>query len=99
MFFASDAQLHLFSCIVGLGWAGKRFTYNLAGILFSGENSRVEAAMNFGLGDWSMPAGMGFWDYLSVDQLNRDNSKYPVDRNDRELMQKGQIRFVTKNAG
>lgn len=95
--FASDAQLHLFSCIVGLGWAGKRFTANLAEALFTGDGAKVEAAMNFGLGDWSMPEGMGFWDYLNDEQLKRDNAKYPINRSDREMMQKGQIRIAQKN--
>jgi hypothetical protein len=94
--FASDAQLHLFSCVVGLGLSGKRFTTNLAEALFSGEGSKVEASMNFGLGDWSMPEGMGFWDYLTDAQLDADNQKYPVDRKDRDMMQKGQVRVAMK---
>lgn len=92
--FASDAQLHFFSCIVGLGRAGKNFMTKVAAALFSGDGAKVEASMNFGLGDWSMPEGMGFWDYLNDDQLNRDNEHYPVDRKDRDLMQKGQVRVV-----
>lgn len=92
--FASNAQLHFFSCVVGLGWAGERFTESVAKNLFTGEGAKVESSMNFGLGDWSMPEGMGFWDYLDDDQLDHDNELYPVDREDREMMQKGQIRLA-----
>ena len=51
--------------------------------------------MDFGLGDWSMPKGMGFWDYQSDAQLEHDNSIYPVDHKDAEIAQKGTIRMVT----
>lgn len=97
--FADDAQLHLFSCVVGLGWAGRRFTSSLADILFEGDGAKVQAAMNFGLGDWSMPEGMGFWDYQNSEQLRRDNSVYPINRSDREIKQKGAIRMAMKVDG
>lgn len=94
--FTSDAQVHMLSCLVGSGSLGDRFTSGLANLLF-GENlstQRVETSIKFGLGDWSMPTGMGFWDYESDDQLDRDNKVYPVDRRDDELMQKGDIRVA-----
>lgn len=94
--FSADAQIHFFSCVVGLGWAGKRFVYAVASQLLSGENSKVQAAMNFGLGDWSMPEGMGFWDYQNSEQLERDNRRYPVDRKDRDIMQKGSVRMAIR---
>jgi len=97
--FAPNAELHMFSCIVGLGCAGKRFTINLAELLFSEKNGKVETSMEFGLGDWSMPEGMGFWDYQNDDQLKHDNAKYPIDREDRELMQKGDIRVAMNTHG
>jgi len=94
--FADDAQLHLLSCLVGLGWAGSKFTAKLGELLFVGENAKVQAALDFGLGDWSMPEGMGFWDYQDYKQFSRDNKNYPVNRSDREMMQKGEIRLAIK---
>lgn len=41
-----------------------------------------------------MPEGMGFWDYLTDDQLTHDNSIYGVNRKDREIMQKGKMRVT-----
>ncbi len=97
--FEAGAQLHFFSCVVGYGNAGKKFVKAIAPLLFNSDNSKVEAAMNFGLGDWSMPEGMGFWDYQSSEQLDRDNARYPVDRKDRDMMQKGRIRLMQKIGG
>jgi hypothetical protein len=97
--FASDAQIHFFSCVVGFGRAGEKLVSSIAPLLLSGEHSKLEAAMNFGLGDWSIPEGMGFWDFLNNDQLERDNKKYPVDRKDREMMQKGSIRMAESIGG
>jgi hypothetical protein len=92
---ASDAQVHFLSCVVGLGKAGENFTRGLADLLFaSGSKARVETSTNFGLGDWSMPEGMGFWDYLSDDQIERDAVNYPAHRQDREVAQKGTIRVA-----
>ncbi|MDB5037240.1 MAG: hypothetical protein JWQ35_768 [Bacteriovoracaceae bacterium] len=97
--FTSDAQLHFFSCTVGYGLAGSKFVSQLAALLFSGEKSKVEAAMNFGLGDWSMPEGMGFWDFKSLGQLHRDNQNYVKNKQDREMMQKGGIRMAEYSNG
>jgi len=84
---------------VGYGLSGSRFVSSVAKLLFSGEHARVEASLNFGLGDWSMPEGMGFWDFKSFKQIDRDNSRYPVDKNDREMMQKGGIRVAEFSGG
>ncbi len=96
--FESDAQFHFLSCIVGLGSVGDQFTKDIGAIVL-GQGGHVQTAMMFGLGDWSMPEGMGFWDYQSDDQIDRDNAKYPVTRTDREIMQKGSIRMASFTNG
>lgn len=92
---ADSVQMHFVSCVVGLGTAGENFTKGIAALLV-GETGRVETSMNFGLGDWSMPAGMGFWDYQTVDQVNHDNSLYTKNHRDADIAQKGTIRMVSK---
>jgi hypothetical protein len=91
---ATDAEFHFISCIVGLGLTGDNFSKGLAQVLFNGRQGRVTTSVYYGLGDWSMPEGMGFWDYQNDQQLARDNQIYPRDRNDREIMQKGQLRVA-----
>ena len=95
---ASDAQIHFLSCVVGLGKAGENFTRGLAQLLL-GPDGRVVTSTNFGLGDWSMDNGMGFWDYLTDAQVDHDNSIYPVDRKDSEIAQKGTVRVATYRNG
>lgn len=96
---SGDVQLHFLSCVVGLGRAGETFTKGLAALLLApGSDGRIETSVNFGLGDWSMPEGMGFWDYLNDAQIDHDNSVYPIDRKDREIAQKGTIRLVRSSA-
>lgn len=92
--FAPDAQLHFLSCVVGLGTVGDQFTKGIAELILPGGKGRVETSTNFGLGDWSMPAGMGFWDYVTESQVNHDNSVYPVDHKDAEIAQKGTVRVA-----
>lgn len=98
--FENDAQFHFLSCVVGLGSVGDQFTKDIGSIVL-GQNAagHVQTSMAFGLGDWSMPEGMGFWDYQSDDQVARDNAKYPVTRTDREIMQKGSIRMASFTNG
>jgi hypothetical protein len=91
---ASDLQVHLLSCVVGLGSVGDDFTKGLAQLLITSPIGRVQSSEMFGLGDWSMPEGMGFWDYLNDTQLAQMNATYPVDRQDREQALKGTIRFA-----
>jgi hypothetical protein len=91
---ASDLQVHMLSCVVGLGKVGDAFTKGLASLLLSSESGRVQTSEMFGLGDWSMVEGMGFWDYQTDAQLNHDNQTYPVERTDRSEMQKGTIRIA-----
>jgi len=92
--FAPDAQIHFLSCVVGLGTVGEAFTQGIAALLLSHPAGRVETSVNFGLGDWSMPAGMGFWDYIDDEQLKRDGALYSKNRNDSEIAQKGTIRVA-----
>ena len=92
--FTSDAQIHFLSCLVGLGTLGNAFTKGIAALLLTGEQGRVQTSMMYGLGDWSLPEGMGFWDYQNDAQLKRDNELYPIDRSDREQMQKGNMRIA-----
>lgn len=89
-----DAQLHFLSCVVGLGSVGDQFTKDIASIV-AGHSGHVETSMAFGLGDWSMPEGMGFWDMQSEQQVDNDNAKYPVNHQDREIAQKGSIRLAS----
>jgi hypothetical protein len=93
--FADDAQIHFLSCVVGLGKMGEQFTQGIASLLLPKAGGRVETSMDFGLGDFSMPEGMGFWDYQSDAQIEHDNSIYVVDHKDREIAQKGTIRMAT----
>ena len=97
--FASGAQVHFDSCVVGLGAAGEAFTKAVAGIIFPSGDGNVLTSTNFGMGDWSMSHGMGFWDYQSDAQLRHDNKVYPVDRRDSELAQKGTVRVASYAAG
>ena len=92
---ASNAQLHFLSCVVGLGTLGENFTKGMAALLLPNGSGRVETSMNFGLGDWSMPGGMGFWDFVSQEQVDHDNGIYPVDHKDAEIAQKGTIRVAS----
>jgi hypothetical protein len=92
---ANDAQVSFLSCVVGLGKAGEVFTQGIAALLFpAGSAAKVQTSTNFGLGDWSMAEGMGFWDYISDSQLEHDNQAYPRDRQDSEMAQKGTLRVV-----
>lgn len=93
--FADNAQIHFLSCVVGLGTAGSNFTKGMAALLLPTSAGRVETSVNFGLGDWSMDEGMGFWDYQTDAQVEHDNSIYGVDRKDREIAQKGTVRMST----
>jgi len=97
--FEKDAQVHFLSCIVGLGKRGDKFTQGVAALLFDSPDARVESSLMYGLGDWSMPEGMGFWDYQNDAQLNHDNETYPVERRDRSQMQKGDIRVAVAEGG
>lgn len=91
---ASGAEIHFISCIVGLGLTGQNFTTGMAQLFFGSGEGRVVTSVDFGLGDWSMPEGMGFWDYQSDQQIARDAIIYPRDRDDREVMQKGSVRVA-----
>ncbi len=92
--FAPDLKINLLSCVVGLGPVGDEFVTGLGALFSQSEQTQIRSSLNFGLGDWSMPEGMGFWDYLTDEQLTHDNSIYGVNRKDREIMQKGQIRLT-----
>lgn len=92
--FAPGAQVHFLSCVVGLGKVGETFTQGIADLLLGGDQSKVETSTAFGLGDWSMVEGMGFWDYQNDAQLERDNKAYVKNKTDRDVMQKGAIRFT-----
>jgi len=97
---ADNAQLHFLSCVVGLGSQGDAFTQGIADLILPhGGTGRVETSMAFGLGDWSMTSGMGFWDYQSDEQINHDNSIYPVDHQDSEIAQKGSVRLADFSGG
>lgn len=92
--FSDNAQIHMHSCLVGLGTLGESFTLGLAKLLFKKGTQQVQTSIKFGLGDWSMEEGMGFWTYESDEQLARDNAQYPIAKRDRDMMQKGDIRVA-----
>lgn len=93
--FADDAQVHMLSCIVGMGLLGDAYTTGLASLLFANQkDQQVQTSIKFGLGDWSMPEGMGFWGFESDAQLDHDNEIYPVHKRDSEIMQHGSIRVA-----
>lgn len=96
--FSEDAQIHMHSCLVGLGTLGENFTLGIAKLLFSKGTQQVQTSIKFGLGDWSMEEGMGFWTYESDEQMERDNAHYPVAKRDRDMMQKGDIRVAQQTA-
>jgi hypothetical protein len=97
--FTDDAQIHFESCLVGLGPVGEAFTTAIGALLLKGAHVMVKTSTNFGLGDWSMPQGMGFWDYFTDDQLDHDNEIYSANKKDSEIMKKGVIRAATLVAG
>jgi hypothetical protein len=97
--FTNDAQIHFESCLVGLGAAGEVFTNAVASLVLTGDHAMVKTSTNFGLGDWSMPEGMGFWDFFTDEQLDTDNRVYPINKRDREIMKKGVIRVATQSNG
>jgi len=92
--FAKDLKLNLLSCVVGLGPVGDKFMTSLGALLTDSDQVQLRSSLAFGLGDWSMPEGMGFWDYQNDEQLSHDNSVYGVNRKDREIMQKGKVRVT-----
>ena len=91
-------QIHFLSCVVGLGKAGENFTRGVAQLLLP-PAGRIVTSTNFGLGDWSMDEGMGFWDYVTDAQVDRDNSIYPTHRKDAEIAQKGTVRIASFRNG
>lgn len=93
--FAEDVQIHFLSCVVGLGVVGETFTQGIAELLVPSNKGHVETSINFGLGDWSLESGMGFWDYINEEQLRHDSSIYTKNRRDLEIAQKGTIRVAT----
>ena len=91
---ASQSQIHFMACVVGLGLAGDNLLAGLAHELYSDKPGSLQASIKFGLGDWSMPEGMGFWDYLNDEQQAQDAAQYPINRRDRSVMQKGDIKVA-----
>jgi len=51
--FERSAVIHFLSCVVGLGNRGHQFTLEIAKVLNLNQGM-VQAAMKYGLGDWSM---------------------------------------------
>lgn len=93
--FSSDAQVHMLSCVVGLGPLGEKFTTGLAKLLFpEGGTQRVITSIKLGLGDWSMSQGMGFWYFLNDEQIARDNVDYPIKQQDSLFAQRGDLRVA-----
>lgn len=91
-------QMNFFSCLVGLGKVGESFLKELV-LTFKAENITLRASTNFGLGDWSIPEGMAFWDYQNDTQIKHDYDNYPKAKKDRDFMQKGTIDMVQMVSG
>jgi len=92
--------VNFLSCIVGMGPVGDNFTLGVAKLILPpGGSGMVRASLNFGLGDWSMEKGMGFWDYQNDAQLDHDNKIYVVNKRDADIAQLGQMRIVTAANG
>ena len=96
-FYALDAQIHFLSCVVGLGrWAMTLRARSPRWCWAGFARRTVETALDLGLGDWSMPKGMGFWDIgMTASELNHANAIYPVDRQDAEVAELGTIRIAS----
>ncbi len=94
---SDSVQVNFLSCVVGLGVAGENFAAAIAKTLLKTSKGKVLSSINFGLGDWSMPEGMGFWDFVSDEQLAYFNQHYPVDQKDRDIMLKGMVRETVLN--
>lgn len=95
---SDEVQINFLSCVVGLGVAGENFAATISGLLQKSSKSKVLTSINFGLGDWSLPEGMAFWDYLNKEQLDDFNRKYPVQQKDRDFMISGTVRETVLNA-
>ncbi len=95
---SDDVQINFLSCVVGLGAAGENFSATVAKLLLKSAKGKVMTNINFGLGDWSLPEGMSFWDYISDSQLDDFNRRYPVDHKDRDIMIKGTVRETVSSA-
>lgn len=91
---APQSQIHFMACVVGLGLTGDTFLTGLARELYQDKPGSLQASIKFGLGDWSMPEGMGFWDYLNDAQQMQDAAQYPIERRDRNVMQRGDIKVA-----
>jgi len=91
---APHSQIHFMACVVGLGLAGDNFLSGLAHELYDDKKGLIQAPVKLGLGDWSMPEGMGFWDYLTDAQQAHDSANYPIERRDRSVMQRGDIKVA-----
>jgi len=97
--FSDALRINFLSCSVGLGPVGQRFSDGLAALISSSPNPTVRTSLYLGLGDWSMPEGMGFWDYQNDAQLAQDNRRYVIDKSDRDIMQKGEMRTTVFRSG
>jgi len=95
-YFSPDAEVNFLSCVVGLGSVGEDFTLRIAKLFLpAGGTGRVQAALKFGLGDWSMDKGMGFWDYINDDQLAKDSKDYETNKRDANMAQSGDVRVAS----
>ncbi len=93
--FEAHSEINLLGSTIGLGRAGEVLNGTIASLLLNDRQAVVKSTVNFSLGDWSMPEGMGFWDYLSDPQLSKYSTTYPVLKKDREVAQKGTVRVTT----
>lgn len=99
-YFSPQIQINLLSCVVGYGKRGQDYLLGLAQLLLPAQGAgRVNAAVQFGLGDWSMKEGMGFWDYQDDRQLARDAEIYTRTKKDADVQQQGTIRYSTLAGG
>jgi hypothetical protein len=96
--FADQPQVHFMSCLSGRGLAGEKFATGIGDVLFPKGDGTVMTSIKFGVGDWSTPEGMGFWDPETAFQLEADGDTLKETRKVATIAQPGEIR-VSKYDG
>jgi hypothetical protein len=97
--FAPEAQLHIMACVSGMGESGESFTRGLADLLFRQSGGSVMTSIKFGIGDWSTPRGMAFWDYDSFEQYYHDANLVHDNHQVSSIAQTGTIRVARYSGG
>ena len=98
--FSERARIRILGCNVGRGSVGTLFVSEVAkALLIPGTDASVTAIRHYGLIDWSIPEGEGFWDVIGESQASRDEQTYPKDEMDSRYMKRGSIAVARFRAG